>query len=74
MLIHSIVPPELLEEATPLPQRQLLPFYDGFVEVEGSGTNCTVSRVISTNPAVYLDKRFAPGAQFSINNPRNKEI
>lgn len=62
MSFHTIIPTEALQEQPPVPELVCIPCQYGFV----SGTRDTqgklvVSRVISTDPAAYLDPMFAPG-------------
>ncbi len=61
MIIHSIIPQEHIFTQDALPPRNLCPFAGGYVEVWQSGEVC---RVISTDPAVYLDPRFTPGGRW----------
>lgn len=60
-LIHSVVPQELLDPGEPLPPRQCRAFRGGYLELSGDASNCTISRIISTDPALYLDPHLAPG-------------
>lgn len=63
-MIYSITPPELLYEQPQLPATRYCAFDRGFLEVTGSGSSCTVTRVVSTDPSVYLDPKFAPGSPY----------
>ncbi len=63
-MMYTIAPQELLMEQPQLPQTRFCAFDKGFLELTGSGSNATVTRVISTDPAVYLDPRFAPGSPY----------
>ena len=63
-MIYTITPPELLMEQPQLPATHFCAFEKGFLELSGSGSNCTVARVISTDPAVYLDPALAPGSPY----------
>lgn len=58
-MIHSILPPELPQES---PQAVCIRCPYGYLEgVRDEAGGVIVSRIISTNPAAYLDPRFAPG-------------
>lgn len=68
-MIHSILPPEAYQQETPIPQAvckkcrygmvDCLPLPDGRLQI---------TRVISTDPAAYLDPAFAPGEIFRPEN------
>ena len=61
-MMHTIVPPELLEEQSSLPARSFRPLRGGsYAEVWQDGSLC---RLISTDPTLYLDPHFAPGARW----------
>ena len=58
-MMYTVVPPELLEQQPDLPPRVLHCFSGGLAEVWPDGRMC---RLISTDPSLYLDPHFAPGA------------
>ena len=74
MSFHSIVPPESLlptEEVTPT---QCHSCKYGFIEGRSDeGGMFGVSRMMSTDPAAYLDPMFTPGAMIPLNDLKNFE-
>jgi hypothetical protein len=65
MLIHSITPRCFLEEQPVLPQLTMRQFPGGMLEGEETPRGFVISRLYSTDPALYLSKDYAPGAAFS---------
>lgn len=64
MIIHSITPiPLLLPEST-LPPTATMTIADGILEGEPGPDGFAIRRLISTNPASYLKKEYAPGALY----------
>ncbi len=64
-MIHSILPPEAYQEEQPPAERVEKPCPYGFVDcLPLPDGQLQISRVISTDPAAYLDPAFAPGAIF----------
>lgn len=61
MIIHSVTPAELLLPPQEMPADDIYPFKGGYISGRSSADGFTISRIISTNPGVYLDKRYAPG-------------
>lgn len=62
-MIHSILPPEAYQEEQPQAEhiQKLCPY--GFVDcLPLPDGRLQVNRIISTDPAAYLDLAFAPGA------------
>jgi len=65
-MMHTIVPLELLEEQNSLPARSFRSLRGGgYAELWQDGSLC---RLVSTDPTLYLDPHFAPGARW--NHPR----
>ncbi|MCI8653590.1 MAG: hypothetical protein HFF11_07875 [Angelakisella sp.] len=65
MSIHSILPPEAYLEEQPPVERIEKPCPYGLVDcLPLPDGRLQISRVISTDPAAYLDPAFAPGAIF----------
>jgi hypothetical protein len=63
MLIHSIIDPlEMLEKTEDASVWQQVP--GGFLQGLQGQNGLTVTRLISTDPALYLDPRYQPGAVF----------
>lgn len=61
MLIHSIVSPDALLSVPESPVRSLRPWGGAWLEGwEQNGQFC-VQRIISTNPADYLNPKLSPG-------------
>lgn len=62
MLHHTIIPMEALQEEPPTPEGVCLPCQYGFVSgARDDQGRLVVDRLISTDPAAYLDPAFAPG-------------
>ncbi len=61
MILHSIIPPEAIfpDEPTEFETRQTR---SGFIQGVNINGEFTVSRLISTDPSLYLDPRYAPGS------------
>lgn len=61
MILHSIIPPEAIfpDEPTEFETRQMR---SGFIQGVNINGKFTVSRLISTDPSLYLDPRYAPGS------------
>lgn len=65
MSIHSILPPEAYQEEQPLPRGVEKPCPYGFVDCQSlPDGRLRIRRIISTDPAAYLDPAFAPGEIF----------
>ena len=63
MPIHSILPPEAYEEASPPPATVCRACRWGFADCQPlPGGGWRIQRIISTDPAAYLDPEFQPGA------------
>lgn len=61
-MMYTVIPPELLEAQPSAPQAVCVKCPYGYVEgVRNGQGGVVVSRVISTDPAAYLDPRLAPG-------------
>ncbi len=61
-MMYTVIPPELLEAAPALSQAVCVRCPYGLVEgIRDGRGGVTISRVISTDPAAYLDPRMAPG-------------
>lgn len=67
ILIHSIVPPEKIFENKYSPQIETREINGGFVELLKNEQGFTVSRLISTDPKMYLDEKYEPGTQYGQN-------
>lgn len=63
MPIHSILPPEAYLPQDPTPEQVCKRCPYGFVDcLPLPDGRLQVNRIISTDPAAYLDPAFAPGA------------
>lgn len=62
MLIHSITPLPLLLPPAESPPLEMLPLGGALLEGHKTPEGFSVSRLVSTNPADYLDPRYAPGS------------
>lgn len=65
MCIHSVIHPDALYLPPQLPREVCLPCRYGMVSgvMGGDGRLC-ISRLISTDPAAFLDPAFSPGQRF----------
>lgn len=71
MPIHSILPPEAYQEEAPVPQLVCKTCRYGFVSCRSlPDGRLQIDRVISTDPAAFLDPAFAPGEIFQ---PEDRE-
>lgn len=65
MPIHSILPPEAYEKPQSLPRRVEKACPYGLVDCTPlPDGRLRIDRIISTDPAAYLDPAFAPGEIF----------
>lgn len=65
MPIHSILPPEAYQPEDSRPECVCKRCRYGFVDcLPLPDGKLQISRVISTDPAAYLDPAFAPGAPY----------
>lgn len=62
MILHSIVPPEAVMYAEEPIQYETRQLPNGYIQGVNSNGKFTVSRLISTDPSLYLDPRYAPGS------------
>ena len=72
MLIHSIVSPDLLLSVPEGPIRSLYPWGSGWLEGYERGGQFCIQRIISTNPADYLNPTLAPGQMMPYKQEKNK--
>lgn len=73
MLIHSFVPPEYLVDPPPAPALETVSQNGMVFEGVWDRQDFIVSRLISTNPADYLNPSFAPGGRLRLNGPEEAE-
>lgn len=64
MLLYSIVPYEKIFESPAPTAPEFKRISGGYVELSKNESGYEVSRVISTDPRVYLNERFYPGSVF----------
>ncbi len=70
MPIHSILPAEAYLEEASLPATICKPCRRGFAEcIPLSDGRYRISRIISTDPAAYLDPEFFPGVVADASSP-----
>lgn len=62
MLIHSVAPLPLLLPPAGSPPAETLPAGGALLEGRRMPEGFCISRLISTNPADYLNPRYAPGS------------
>lgn len=65
MIIHSIVPVDFLTEQPVLPVCTLKQFKGGMVEGIKTEQGFVINRIISTDPSIYLNPKYAPGQIFT---------
>lgn len=66
MFIHSIVPAELIEDAYEPPEMKCVKCEYGFLELNHQADGgWAVNRLISTNPADYLNPTYNPGSKYN---------
>ncbi len=61
MILYSIVPPEQVFPSPP-PEYAVRRVHNSYIQGIEQGGEFTVSRLISTDPAMYLDPRYRPGS------------
>ena len=59
--MYTVVPPHLLEQQPDFPALSTQSFPGGCAQLWPDGRLC---RIISTNPALYLDPNLAPGTHW----------
>lgn len=63
MILYTIAPYELVFPRDPAEEvGQVSPVNGGLVATRHCGGQCVVDRLISTDPRLYLDGRYAPGS------------
>lgn len=61
-MIHTILPPEGLQQQSPPPVMECIPCACGWLQgTRTSDGRFTVGRIISTDPAAYLRAEWQPG-------------
>lgn len=63
MLLYSIMPPEQIFASKNESTYEYRPLGTGLVQGVRRNGHFVVERVLSTNPAHYLDPRYAPGGE-----------
>ena len=66
MIIHSIVPMDLICETPKPPESKCVKCDNGYVEVVNSASGWSVNRLISTDPAAYLNPIYTPGSKYDL--------
>ena len=66
MLIHSVTPIEYLQETPAAPVMRAVNISGGYLELESCEQGYKIARLVSTDPAAYLDKRFSPGSLYHL--------
>jgi len=64
-MFYTIVPYELLTKREEPPRCEWVTRGGRYFEVSDGADGRRISRIVSTNPADYLDPELAPGAKFS---------
>lgn len=63
MFLYTTVPAELIMQQPDSMEYQYRQAHNSFIQGVEMNGNFTISRLISTNPRMFLDPRFAPGCQ-----------
>lgn len=62
MVIHSIMPTSFLMQDNLQPSSEFRPYQRGYIEGHCGDNGFVVSRIISTDPAAYLDPSITVGS------------
>lgn len=65
MILHTIVPYEKIFETNDIPPTEYVNIRGGFAQLDTTGGKRRITRIISTDPSVYLDSTLAPGSDYS---------
>ncbi len=68
MILHSIIPPEQIFPDDGELEYSYQKAHNSYIQRVKSAGKFTVFRLISTDPRLYLDPRYAPGAQIPPEN------
>lgn len=71
MLIHSVTPNWYLLDTTASVPIDTTPFAKGYLEGYRQDGVFHITRVISTDPSVYLNPDFAPGSSYPLSRSGN---
>jgi hypothetical protein len=61
---HTIVHPDLIYTSEDLPPREIVAIKGGYLEVSGQGDEKHIERLISTDPKMYLNPKYAPYTKY----------
>lgn len=64
MILHTIIPPEQIFPGDNSAAYEYRELHNSYIQGVTIGGKFTISRLISTDPKLYLDPRYAPGGQF----------
>ncbi|MEM1485427.1 YlzJ-like family protein [Oscillospiraceae bacterium PP1C4] len=65
MVLHTIIPIEQVMQQPDSVEYQYKQMHNSYIQGVNSNGKFTVSRLISTNPKLYLDPHYAPGELLS---------
>ncbi|GKH46124.1 MULTISPECIES: YlzJ-like family protein [Anaerotruncus] len=65
MILHTIIPPEQIFPGGENAAYEYQELHNSYIQGVNIDGKFTVSRLISTDPRLYLDPRYAPGGQLS---------
>lgn len=71
MFLHTIVPPEQIFPANGGEAYEYQNLHNSIVQGVRENGGFTVRRLISTDPAMYLDPRFAPGGRLAFSEKQD---
>ncbi|WP_303790606.1 YlzJ-like family protein [Anaerotruncus colihominis] len=63
MILHTIIPPEQIFPGDAPQGSECRRMHNNFIQGVNMNGIFTVSRLISTDPKLYLDPRYAPGGR-----------
>ncbi len=65
MILHTIIPlDQIMQQSDPV-EYEYREMHNTYIQGVNSNGKFTISRLISTNPRLYLDPHYAPGEAFS---------
>lgn len=62
MVLYTIIPPEQIFDAPQDAAYRVRSLHNSYIEGTAVGEAFCVSRLITTDPKLYLDPRFSPGS------------
>ncbi len=66
MILHTVISEDDIFRADPAQKTVFRRVNGGLVELEETPRGAVVNRLYSTDPAMYLDKRYLPRTKFNL--------